>query len=346
MTALSRKDKLTLVSNMATMLNAGIPTLEAVESLRDESKGLVRKTLDTLRGSLYEGHPLSHGMAKMPDTFDPVTINLVRAGEEAGTLETVLRDLTKSIKKEMAFSDQLKASMTYPLFVLLIFLGVLSFILSFVIPRISKTFSGFSGELPAATTFLIKVSTFFLDFFPFIILAGILLVVGLVVLYKIRRREVLNLLLSLPGLRKLGREIDLANFTRSMSLLLSAGIPVAEALEFSETVVSKKEVRKMIQDMKKRVNAGQPLSAGMRTAGRVAPSMMIRIVETAESSGALESAMQDLAQYFEAQVSKTLKLLATLLEPIMLVVMGLLVGGMMLAVIAPIYNLITQLNAG
>lgn len=343
---LPRKDKLTLISNLATMMNAGIPILEAVEGLLEESKGPMHKTLSLLRDSLYEGHPISHGMAKMPDIFDPVTINLVRAGEEAGTLETVLKDLTKSIKKEMAFTDRLKSSMTYPLFVLIIFVSVLSFILAFVIPRISKVFSGFKGELPSATKFLMNASAFLLDFYLYIIIGVVMVAVLLIVLYKLQRRAVLNALLSMPGLQNLGRQIDLANFTRSMHLLLSAGIPVAEALAFSETVVSKKDVRGMIRSMKEKVMAGQPLSAGIRTSRHVAPPMMVRIVETAEASGALEAAMQDLAVYFEAQVNRTLKLLTTLLEPIMLVVMGLLVGGMMLAVVAPIYNLITQLNAG
>lgn len=343
---LQRKDKLSLISNLATMMNAGIPILEAVDSLLAESKGAIRKVLAELRDSLYEGHPLSHGMKKMPNIFDPVTINLVRAAEEAGTLETVLQDLTKSIKKDMAFSDRLKSSLTYPMFVLVIFAGVLTFILAFVVPRLGRVFSGFSGELPPATTFLINVSNILLDYYPFIIAGVIASTALVVVLYRVHRRAVLNALLSVPGLRQLGRQIDLANFTRSMALLLKAGIPISEALEFSEAVASKKDVIEMIQRMKKDVTAGHPLSTGLKGSKKVAPQMMIRIVETAEASGALETAMQDLAEYFESQVKHTLKTVSTLLEPIMLVVMGLLVGGMMLAVIAPIYSLITQLNAG
>lgn len=340
------KDKLALISNLATMMNAGIPILEAIDSLAEESKGPIRKVLTVLRDALYEGHPLSHGMEQLPTVFDPVTINLVRAGEEAGTLETVLKDLTKSIKKEMAFSDRLKASMTYPAFVLVIFVGVLAFILAFVIPRISKVFTGFNGELPAATIFLMRASDMLLAYYPFIIAGSILAIVALTVLYKRNRRLILNTLLSLPGLRRLGHEIDLANFTRSMGLLLNAGIPISEALEFSEEVVAKKDVLRMIHNMQERVSAGKPLSEGLRDSGKVVPQMMVRIIETAETSGALEASMQDLAVYFESQVNKTLKNMSTLLEPIMLVVMGLLVGGMMLAVIAPMYNLITQLNAG
>lgn len=340
---LQKKDLLDLISNLATMLGAGIPILEAVDSLREESKGAIRKVLNQLHDSLSEGHPLSYGMEKMPRIFDPVTINLIKAAEESGTLEETLKDLTTSVKKEMAFTDKLKASLTYPAFVLIIFLGVLTFILTFVVPRLGRVFSGLAN-LPPATKFLLRSSQFLLHNYKLIILVTILVLAAVVWLYKVRHREVVNTLLSLPGLRKLGREIDLANFTRSMGMLLSAGIPVAEALTFSEAVVTKKDVRRMIQRMRRDVDAGHSLSRGMRASKDVAPQMMIRITETAEASGALESSMKDLSEYFEAQVSRTLKTMATLLEPVMLVVMGLLVGSMMLAVIAPIYNLIGQLN--
>lgn len=343
---LQRKDELTLISNLATMLGAGIPLLEAVESLLEESKGAIRKVLVVLRDSLSEGHPLSHGLEKMPTIFDPVTINLIKAAEEAGTLETTLKDLTVSIKKNMAFSDKLRSSLTYPLFVLIIFISVLTFILAFVIPRIGKVFSGFSGELPPATKFLISASDALIAYYPYMLAATALVIAACVWLYKIRRRELIGLLLSLPGLQRLGRQIDLANFTRSMALMLGAGIPVAEALDFSETVVTKREVRRMIARIKEDVHAGRPMSKAMRAAKGIAPPMMTRIVETAELSGTLEGAMQELSDFFEIQVRRTLKAFATLLEPVMLVVMGLLVGGMMLAVIAPIYSLITQLNAG
>jgi type IV pilus assembly protein PilC len=340
---LQKKDQLDLISNIATMLTAGIPLLEAVDSLRDESKGAIRKVLNELHDSLSEGHPLSHGMERIPRVFDPVTINLIKAAEESGTLEKTLKELTGSIRKQMAFVDQLKSSLTYPSFVMIIFVAVLAFILAFVVPRLGRVFSGLA-DLPTATRFLLSASRFLLANYRLIILISILVIAGVIWLYKIRRREVINALLSAPGLRRLGREIDLANFSRSMGMLLSAGIPVAEALSFSDTVVTKKEVRRMIGRMREDVNAGHSLSKGMRESPDVAPAMMVRITETAEASGALESSMKDLSDYFEGQVSATLKTVATLLEPVMLVVMGLMVGGMMLAVIAPIYSLIGQLN--
>jgi type IV pilus assembly protein PilC len=341
---LQRKDKLTLISNVATMLGAGIPILEAVDSLLEESKGAMRKVLVILRESLNQGHPLSHGMEKMPRVFDPITINMVKAAEEAGTLETSLKDLAASIRKDIAFTDKLRSSLTYPVFVLVVFVGVFGFILMFVIPRISRVFSGL-GTIPTVTKVLIDLSTFVRENYLFLLLGTVAIIVLISWLYRIKRRVVINTLLNMPGLQKLGREIDLANFTRSMGLLLNAGIPVREALRFSESVVIKKEVIKMVQDMRGDVDSGKPISEGMRAHRHVAPSMMIRVTETAEASGTLETSMQDMAVYFESQVSRTLKTMTSLLEPVMLVVMGLLVGGMMLAVIAPMYNLISQVNS-
>ncbi|HJQ08392.1 MAG TPA: type II secretion system F family protein [Candidatus Saccharimonadales bacterium] len=342
---LPAKDKLALVSNLGTMLGAGIPILEAVEALIEESKGGMRKVLFVLRDSLNEGHPLSHGLEKVPDIFDPVTINLIKAAEESGTLEKTLKDLEKSIKKQMAFNDKLKASLTYPAFVVVIFLVVISFILAFVIPRIAKTFSTIKGDLPAPTKFLLNASDLLLHYWMYILLGAVVLVIGAVWLFRAKRRVMVNMLLNAPGLRRLGQQIDLANFSRSMALLLSAGIPVAEALQFSEAVVVKKEMMLVIKRLKQDVNAGHPMSEGLRAHKGVIPQIMVRIIETAERSGTLEATMHELAEYFEMQVNRTLKTLATLLEPIMLVFMGLLVGGMMLAVIAPIYGLISDLNS-
>lgn len=342
---LSNKDKLTLISNLATMLSAGIPILEAIESLLEESKGNMRKVLLLLRDSLNEGKPISQALLQAPKVFDPVTLNLIQAAEESGTLETTLKDLTKNIKKQIAFNDRLKGSLTYPMFVMAIFVLVLVVILAFVVPRIAKVFGGLRVELPPATQFMITISNALLTYWPYIIAGFAVLVVLMIVLYKLKRRAFINALLRLPGLSKLGRKIDLTHFTHSMGQLLKAGIPVAEALSLSERTVVKKEIVATVRSTREGVLAGKSLTEGLRLKKGIIPPLMIRSIETAERSGTLESAMRELSDYFEEQVDRNLKTVTTLIEPIMLVVIGLLVGGMMLAVIAPIYSLITQIKA-
>lgn len=344
MASFPAKDKLTVISNLATMLSAGIPILEAVEALLPENKGGAKKFLKLTQAALTEGKPISYAMGQMPRDFDAVTMNLVRAAEEAGTLEETLKDLQISIKKDIAFRDELRASMTYPIFIFVIFFGVLLLILLFVVPRISKVFLGLRMALPPATMFMINVSDALVRYWPFIIVGFVIVMVILVAFVRAKKRQVVNALLKLPLLNHLGRTIDLTRFTRSMGLLLRAGIPVSEALELSEAVVSKREMAQMVEKMKDAVSEGLPLSEGLQQSKSLVPPLMIRIVETAEHSGTLEKTMQELSEYFQNQVSAKLKTISTLIEPIMIVVIGLLVGGMMLAIIAPIYSLISQIN--
>jgi type II secretory pathway component PulF len=342
--SLSNKDKLALISNLATMLSAGIPILEAIDTLLEESKGNMRKILLLLRDSLNEGKPISYAFSLAPRVFDPVVINLLKAAEEAGTLEESLKDLTKSIKNQMAFNDHLKSSLTYPLFVLGVFVFILVVILTFVVPRIGKVFGGLRVPLPPATQFLIAVSDFFIGYWPHILAGLVVLIILTVMLYRVKKRAFINAFLRLPGLSSLGQMIDLTRFTHSMGLLLHAGIPVAEALELAKNTVVKKDMLKVVKQAQADVTAGKSLADGMRRGKKIIPPIMIRTIETAERSGTLEATMKEMGEYFEEQVNHRLKTVTTLIEPILLVVIGLLVGGMMLAVIAPIYSLITQIN--
>jgi type II secretory pathway component PulF len=326
------------------MLGSGIPILEAVDTLLEENKGPTRRVLMLFRTALNEGRPLSYAMQKAPKVFDPVTINLLQAAEIAGTLEEALHDLSLSIKKDMAFNDKIRSSLLYPGFIMGIFVLVLVVILVFVVPRISKIFLGLRVELPLPTLFMIRLSDFVVNNYLYILAGLAAAVVLLIWLFRTQRRAILNMFLNLPLLKRLGRLIDLTRFTRSMGQLLKAGVPVAEALEFSSKVVTKREIASIIELMYKSVSAGSPLSEGLKGSSHVIPPMVLHIMQTAERSGTLEKSLQELSEYCESQVSHTLKNVTTLIEPILIVVIGLLVGGMMLAIIAPIYNIIGQIN--
>ena len=333
-----------MMSNLATMLGSGIPILEAVDTLLEDNKGPTRRVLMLFKASLTEGRPLSHAMKKAPKVFDPVTVNLIQAAETAGTLEEALHDLSLSIKKDMAFNDQIRSSLLYPGFIMVIFFAVLAVILVFVIPRISKVFLGMRVELPLPTVIMIKVSDFVVNNYAYILLGIVLAIVVLIWLFRTQRRAILNVFLNLPLLTNLGRMIDLTRFTRSMGQLLKAGVPVAEALLLSAKVVTKREIAAFIEKMYQSVSSGSPLSEGLKGSSHVIPPILLHIMQTAERSGTLEKSMQELSEYCETQVARTLKNVTTLIEPVLIVVIGLLVGGMMLAIIAPIYSIISQLG--
>ncbi len=337
---ISSKDKLTIISNLGTMLTAGIPIMETVDSMLEDTSANQKKILTSLREDLVQGKSIADSFSNFPNAFDPVTINLIKAAEKAGNLDTTLKDLTINIKKEIEFNDKVKSALTYPLFVIGVFVAVLSVMLVFVIPRISSVFKRLNVTLPLPTKILINVSDLVLAYTIPTIVVIVVAVVLSVFLFKTQKKRFMNALLSLPLLRGLARGIDLTRFNRSMALLLSSGLPIMEALTLSADVVNKKEVFHLIERSKEAVSTGKNLSDGLKGHKKIIPGVMVRIIQAGEKSGTLEKSMQDLADYFDEEVSNKLKALSTLLEPIMLVVIGLLVGAMMLAVIAPIYNLI------
>lgn len=342
--ALSGNEKIGLVSNMTTMLSAGIPIIDTVDSLLEDSKGNQKKLLETLRADLMQGQHVYFAFSKFPRTFDKVTVNIIKASEEAGSLDVSLRDLKDNIKKDMEFSDRIKSAMIYPVFIFVVLIAVLTMILVVVVPKISTVFSRLNVKLPLPTRIMIYASDLLLKN-TIIVLACIILIVGAIVfLYKRYRKEFLNFLYLLPVVSRLAREIDLTRFSRSLYLLLNAGIPITAALELTQDVVNKKEVLHAVVAAKEAVLSGKKLSEGLKAHKKVIPNIMIKITEAGERSGSLDKSMQDVSEFLDYQVSNTLKTLTVLIEPLMLVLVGVLVGGMMLAIIAPIYGLIGSIG--
>jgi type IV pilus assembly protein PilC len=341
---LSNNEILGLISNFSTMFSAGIPILETVDSLLEDAKGNQKKLLQTLRDDLTQGQQVHKCFAKFPNIFDKVTVNIIKAAEEAGSLDTVMGELKNSIKKQMEFNDKIKGAMIYPLFIIGVFVAVLLLMLTFVIPRISQVFLRLRVELPLPTKILIFVSDTILSYTIPVTLGIALIIAAFVYFYKTQRKLMLRALVAAPLISKLAREVDTTQFCHSVYLLLNAGIPITNALELSEDVVIKDEVGRAIKHAKEMVFAGKKLSQGLKDNKKIFPSIMIKIIEAGERSGSLDKSMQDISEYLDYEVSQTLKTVTALMEPIMLVMVGLLVGGMMLAIIAPIYGLIGQVG--
>jgi type II secretory pathway component PulF len=341
---LKGKERLSLFSDLSTMLTAGIPIMEAISSLEEDATGNMKKVLAVLHAHLNNGEPLSKGLARMPLAFDEISINLIRAAEAGGTLEETLHDIVTTTKKELAFSDQLRNTMIYPLFVMGVFMAIVVLMLTFVIPRVAKVFVTMRVHMPFVTRMMIDVSNFFVQHWLLITMAFFALIIFIVGFIKANSRAIARMMLSLPGLKVLGTNIDLTRFTRSFGLLMHAGVPVMEALSLSQKVVRKKKIVQLIDLMRENVENGKPLSSGIRSTKGVVPPIMSRSLETAEESGTLEQTMDNLTEYFDEQVAGSIKVVSSLVEPVLLVLVGLMVGALMITIIAPIYGLISQIN--
>ncbi|MEN9328479.1 MAG: hypothetical protein RI947_1287 [Candidatus Parcubacteria bacterium] len=329
---------------MATMLGAGISILEVVDSLLEDAKGGQQKLLTALREDLTQGKHVYICFSRFPQVFDKVTVNIIKASEEAGTLDVTLRDLKQNIQKEIEFNDKVKAAMTYPAVIFLVFVGVLLMILVVVVPKISSVFLRMNVPLPLPTRVMIFTSDFLLKHTLAVIATSILTSVGFFLIYRNNRRAVLNIIFGLPLIRDLIKEIDLTRFTRSLYLLLSSGIPITSGLELTHDVVMRKDIAAMIDHTYQMVLSGKRISEGMKVYKGIVPTIMIKIIEAGEKTGTLDRSMQDISTFLDYQVTNTLRTLTALLEPIMLVFVGVMIGGMMLAIIAPIYGLIGQVG--
>jgi len=235
-------------------------------------------------------------------------------------------------------------ALAYPIFVIIVFIGIMIVILSFVIPRIAQVFTKLRVDIPLPTKILIWMSNIMVNYWPWIIVAVLISAAGFFFLYRTRKRQLLAALSSLPFIAGLAREIDLVRFTRSMALLLSSGIPITKSLDLSKNVLVRPELIRLMEFTRQEVISGKRLTDSLKTGKDIAPQLLIRVIDAGERSGKLDQSFQRAAEYFDSRVSDTIKTLTTLLEPILLVGVGLAVGAIMVSIIAPIYQLIGSIR--
>lgn len=342
--SLSSDDKLVLVGNLGTMLSSGISIIESVESLAEDAKGNLLIVLKKLKTDLEQGLQVHESLSQFPGVFDGVSINIIKAAEESGTLDKVLKDLRVTLMKDMEFRDKIKGAMMYPVFIFFIFIFVLVGMLYGIIPKIGGVFKSLRMPLPLVTKVLIAMSDFLVNN-TLATIGGVFgIIVAVMLVYKFKKKFILKVIFGLPVISPLIRDIDLTRFTRSMSLLLLSGIPITGALELSKDIVIKPQVRDAINDGYQAVIQGGKLSEGIGKRGKLFPGILKKMIEVGEKSGSLDKSLQDASDFLDYQTSKKIKELTTLLEPLMLVLVAGLVGGMMLAIIAPIYGLISSIG--
>lgn len=342
--SLSTDEKINLLSNFATMLASSIPILDTVNTLLEDSKGNVKILLSTLQEDLTAGNRVNTTFAKFPKSFNRVNVNLIRAAEESGTLETTLRDIKNNIQKEAEFVDKIKSAMMYPLIIFTVLIGTLLMILVVVIPKISVVFERLRVSLPLPTRVLIYVSDLLIYQWYYFIFGLIVLVLISIFLYKEQKQFFIGLIVALPIISKLSKKIDLTRFARSLFLLLTSGLPISTALEYSQDVVTNRQIKYLIQKSREMLTSGKQFSTGLKTKNNIIPSMMVKLIEVGEKSGTLEKSMQDISDFMDYQVSKDLKVITTLIEPLMLIFVAIAVGGMMVSIIGPMYSMISQVG--
>jgi type IV pilus assembly protein PilC len=329
----------------SVMIDAGLPLVQCLDILgnQEEDKGFSTVILQT-RSDVESGASLADAMRKHPKTFDGLFVNMIAAGEAGGILDTILKRLATYIEKAVKLQSQVKSAMVYPIAVIVIAGGVVGVILWKVIPTFASLFSGLGAELPLPTRVVIAASDNLVRFFPFLLVLGGAAVYGFKQYYATDKgRHVVDAgMLKAPILGNILRKIAVARFCRTLATLISSGVPILDGLEITAKTSGNAIIEDAIMLTRKSIERGETVSAPLKDTG-VFPAMVVQMIGVGEATGALDTMLAKIADFYEEEVDTAVAGLLTLLEPVMIAFLGIVVGGIVIAMYMPIFDLISKL---
>jgi type IV pilus assembly protein PilC len=338
----SPKDLQIFTRQLATMIDAGLPLVQCLDVLATQTPNQhFAKILFQVKATVEHGSTFSDALKKHPKVFDELYVNLVAAGEVGGILDTILNRLAVYIEKAVKLKGQLKSAMVYPISILCIAAGVIIIMLTKVIPVFENMYKQFSGaSLPGPTKIVINISNGFLRDGPYI-LAGVIAVAVLfgAILRTEKGRDAFDAtLLRVPVIGSVLRKIVVARFTRTLGTLLSSGVPILDALEICAKTSGNRVVKRGILHARAKIAEGQDM-AGPLGESKVFPGMVVQMIGVGEQTGAMDQMLQKVADFYEDEVDTAVAAMTSLIEPIMMAFLGVVVGGLIVAMYLPIFKL-------
>jgi type IV pilus assembly protein PilC len=346
-TARVKSDEMVVFTRqLSTMISAGIPVVEALEILQEQASNPGFKlVLGEVVSDLRTGKDISQAFGRHPRVFPKIYVNMLKAGEASGQLDTVLNRLAGYQEAASALRQEIKSAMTYPVVSLVLILGITTFLLVFIIPKFESMFKAMNVELPIITKALLATSLAMRENFA-LCMAGVVALVVTVVLYSKTERGRLHkdwLMLHLPVFGPLFSKVALSRFSRTFATLIQSGVPILGALEIVCETSGNQIVSNAIQQASESVRQGETLGEPLSRT-KVFPLMVTRMIAVGERTGALESLLEKIAEFYDQEVKSTVESLTSLIEPLMIATMGVLVGGMVLAVFMPIFKMIGSIG--
>lgn len=335
-------DIILFTRNLSTMLDAGLPIITAFDILaRGEEKPSMQSLLNSVKAEMVGGGTLAEGLAKHPEQFDKLFCGLIRAGEQSGTLTAMLKRLSTYIERTYYIKKKVKKAMIYPAVVVSVAVVVSCILLFFVVPKFQMLFSSFGKELPFFTQLVVKLSNFLRRFW-WLIFGG-----GGLAIYMFRYRlkhnpkfaeQIDNILLKTKIIGPLLRKIIIARFARVLSTTLAAGMPIVEAIQSAANIQKPGLFKNAILKIKERVEAGEQLNTAMGESG-LFPVLVVQMIAVGEESGSLDSMLTKVAAYYEEEVDTAVDNLNSLMEPLIMVVLGGIIGCFVAAMYLPIFKM-------
>jgi type IV pilus assembly protein PilC len=338
---ITTKDLVVFTRQFATMIDAGLPLVQCLDILgRQQDNKTFKKIILEVKESVESGSTFADALAKHPKAFDDLYVNLVAAGEVGGILDTILNRLAAYIEKALKLKKKVKSAMTYPTTIVGIAAVVIAIIMIFVIPAFEKMFADFGGALPAPTQIVINLSRFLQKYIAVFIVGFILLVQAFKRFYKTKRgRELVDdFALKLPVAGILIRKVAVAKFTRTLGTMLTSGVPILDGLDIVAKTAGNKTVEKAIYKVRQSISEGKTIAEPLEKSG-VFPAMVCQMIAVGEQSGAIDTMLNKIADFYDEEVDDAVGNLTAMMEPLLMLFLGTTVGGLVIAMYLPIFKL-------
>lgn len=330
----------------SVMLDAGLPLVQCLEILGDqEDHKVFKEVINAVRVDVESGASLADAMKRHPKAFDNLYANMIAAGEAGGILDIILQRLSVYIEKAVKLKSQVKSALIYPVAVLTIAAGVVFIILWKVIPVFAQLFAGLGGRLPWLTRMVVDASNFVASYAIWIILLLVLMILAIKQWHSTYqgKRILDSLMLKIPIIGMLLRKIAIARFCRTLATLTASGVPILDGLEITARTAGNAIIEDSIMNVRKAVEEGKTIS-GPLAETKVFPQMVCQMISVGEQTGALDQMLSKIADFYEDEVDTAVAGLMKLIEPIMIVVLGAIIGTIVAAMYLPLYTIISQIN--
>jgi len=339
---ISHLDKLLFAKHLSVMIKAGLPLREGVVTIGEQAKsGSFKKILGDVVKHLDNGESLADSLARHGKKFSDLFVNMIRMGEESGNLENNLEYLAEQMEKSFTLRRKVIAALIYPAIILVATFGLGGALSVFILPKLIPLFKSLRVDLPASTKFLLWF-TELIQNYGFYVLGGIVLVVIFFILIsRLRPVKLVNhaVLLKTPVAGTISKNFNLALFARTLGVLIKSGVPIVESLDIASTTLNNLIYQNQIKEISSKIQKGKQMSVYLKTKKNLFPLTFSRMVEVGEKTGNLEESLTYLAGFYEKEVDNTTQKLSTVLEPVILIVIGLIVAFLSISIITPIYQL-------
>ncbi len=325
----------------ATMLDAGVSIIDILTDLSEQvTNRYFKEVLGNIKKDIQTGSSFSNAISKYPNVFSPLYVALVKSGEESGNLGEVMRELSLYLEEQIILLRKLRQALSYPAVIFIFFIGVVSFVFLFLIPKFQSIFSSFGAKLPTLTLLIFKISQIFIKGLPLFIIFLFLLSIFFYFYRNTRigRWQIDTIKLKFPLIGKLILKISLSRFSSSLSTLIRGGVSINSALEIVAGTTGNLIIENIIKKVRKGVVEGRPLNEEMKKY-KIFPSILVRMTRVGEETGRLEDMLSRTSKFFKDEVDATINILTTIIEPILIIGLGVIVGIVVLAIYLPIFKL-------